>query len=216
MKIRNIFILLLAIVSLCSCAKGNEDSTATESTAPQSLVTSEPSDETPKDNDPYISEKRYYKAIHYGDIYTCQVIDRGGYITKEFELPAEPTVELVNGNTIIKLTYGDLTDPSKTTNYYYDNRFDRSSREYTYVLDEYYAEDRNNLIVYFKEGVLYIRGMYFVNGEYYEVKVPLTKEVAAVDAPIISAEFIDPTTVTVTYLTADSNESFTESVSIAE
>lgn len=205
---------LLASAALCACEDA-PDSESTDSSAEQTVFVGEEVEAETATGDEYVTEKKYYMAIHYGDVYTCRVIDRGGNVAKELELPAEPTVELKNGNRIICLTYGDTDDISKTKNYYYDQATDRSSIEFTYVLDELYAENDNALVITFEDGALYVRGMFYVNGELYRMEIPLSKKLADTDAPVVSASFADSTTFEVEYTTAD-GELFKETVSIAE
>lgn len=206
---------LLATTALASCGGGDDkNGDASDTTDAQTVFVAE-RDDSEVVGDEYVVQKKYYKAIHYGDTYTCQVIDRGGNIAIELELPAEPKVEIKNGNKVIKLTYGDTDSASTTVNYYYDHANDRSSAELKYVLDEFYATDDNSLVTIFEDGVLYVRGIFYINGELYKMALPLTKNVADTDAPIISAKFEDSTTVTVEYVTSD-GKNFTETVSLID
>lgn len=210
--------LLLAAASLSSCAANNDDSSSSDTASDQTVYVGERSEADENEQstgDEYIDQKKYYKAVHYGDVYTCQVIDRGGYVTKELELDAEPTVEVKNGNKIIKLTYGNTDELAETVRFYYDNANDRASVELAYVLDEFYAEDDNSLVTIFEDGVLYVRGIFYIAGELYKLPVPLTKSLADTDAPVISAKFVDSATVTVEYTTS-SGEIFVETVSLTD
>lgn len=204
---------VFALSALFACSSADSDANSSDTDTEHTVFTGENEEKEAISGDEYIDSKQYYKAIHYGDVYTCQIIDRSGGVTKEFELSAEPKIELQNGNEIIKLTYGADDEISKTTSYYYDNVLDRSSGEMTYVLDEFYSE--SPLVATFEEGSLCIRGMFYVNGERYKEEVSLSKALADTEAPIIKAEFVNATTLDVEYMTAD-GESFAETVSVAK